>query len=183
MHLTFITGNPNKAAQLSQWLDHPVEHLKLDLNEIQTTDLNELVTHKAREAYTKLQQPVLVEDTALIFHALGNLPGPFIKFFEKELGLANCCRILDPFSDRSATAIAVYGLCVDGTNVETFWGETKGRIVEHPIGNEGFGWNPIFSPEGSDKTFAQMTMEEVKPYNHRAKATEKLANYLKEHTL
>lgn len=183
MPLTFITSNTNKAAQLSQWLAHPIEHLALDLDEIQTTDLTELVTHKARQAYAQIHQPVLVEDTAVNFNAFGNLPGPFIKFFLQELELEQICRLLDPFADRSATIIAVYGLCQDGDQVEIFRGESTGTIPQHPIGDGGFGWNPIFIPDGSTKSFAQMTTEEVKPFNHRAKATEKLAAYLKQSPL
>lgn len=83
--ITFITGNVSKAEQLARHLDYPVSHEKLDLPEIQSLDLNEIIEQKAKEAYTKIRKPILVEDTSLIFLALGRLPGPLIKWFLTEL--------------------------------------------------------------------------------------------------
>ena len=79
--LTFITGNPNKADQLSRYLSFPVEHVKLDIPEIQSLDLEEVATEKAKAAYAVLGTPVLVEDTSLTFVALSGLPGTLIKWF------------------------------------------------------------------------------------------------------
>jgi non-canonical purine NTP pyrophosphatase (RdgB/HAM1 family) len=174
---TFITGNFNKAKQLSLWLSYPIDHEKLDLVEIQTTNIEELVTHKALSAYALLKKPVLVEDSSLIFHAFGKLPGTFVKFFEKEVGLERLCKMLDPFADRSATASVMYGATVDGVTVDLFLGETSGTISDEPRGSDSFGWNPIFIPEGSNMTYAEMTLEEIKPFSHRAKAIEKLKVY------
>ena len=83
--ITFITGNQKKADYLAQYLGLNIEHVKLDLDEIQSLDLREIVEHKVRQAYAKVGKPVLVEDVSLIFSELGKLPGPFIKFFEQEL--------------------------------------------------------------------------------------------------
>ncbi len=79
--LTFITGNKNKAEQLSQYLSFPVSHFKLEIDEIQSLDLEEVATKKAKAAYVILGTPVLVEDTALTFEALGKLPGTLVKWF------------------------------------------------------------------------------------------------------
>jgi len=83
--ITFITGNQKKADHLSRLIGMGVEHIKLDLDEIQSLSLREVVEHKARQAYEKVRKPVLVEDVALEFEEFGKLPGPFIKFFEKEI--------------------------------------------------------------------------------------------------
>lgn len=84
--ITFITGNQHKADFLAKHLGMPIAHHKLDLDEIQSTDLRVVVEHKAKQAYEILQKPVLVEDAGLTLTALGNLPGPFIKWFVAELG-------------------------------------------------------------------------------------------------
>jgi non-canonical purine NTP pyrophosphatase (RdgB/HAM1 family) len=175
MKVVFITGNENKARQVQEWLGVEVEHVKLELEEMQTLNLEELVRHKARQAFQVLQSAVLVEDTALEFGAMGRLPGPFVKYFEKELGLERMCRMLDGYEDRSAKAVAVFGLCKDGDNVEIFRGEVTGRILENPVRIENsFGWNPIFVPEEAEKCLGQMSLEEMRPYSHRWRALEKL---------
>lgn len=104
MIIIFITGNPAKAKQLARHLEYPVEHKKIDIPEIQSLDLKEIAEHKAQEAYKQIQVPVLVEDTSLVFHALGKLPGPLIKWFLEELDNEGLCRLLDGCKDRSVQA-------------------------------------------------------------------------------
>lgn len=104
---TFVTGNEKKAAYLSTLLGLPVKRHKVDLDELQTTDIDALVSHKARQAYDMLQTPVLVEDQGLSFTALNGLPGPFIKFFVEESGQEALCRMLDGFADRRVCSLRV----------------------------------------------------------------------------
>ncbi|MCR4279164.1 MAG: non-canonical purine NTP pyrophosphatase [Candidatus Zambryskibacteria bacterium] len=179
MSLTFITGNPAKAEQLARHLKYPVEHKKLDILEIQSFDLKEIAEYKAKEAYKQIQGPVLVEDTSLAFHALGKLPGPFIKWFLEELGNEGLCRLLDGYLDRSAQAKVCF--CFhDGSALEVFEGEMNGTIASSPRGERGFGWDPIFIPAGSTKTWGEMDMEEQKETSMRRIALKKLESYLKE---
>src|SRR6478672_6088117 len=100
--LTFITSNPTKAEQLGRHLDFPVQHRNIELAEIQSLNLNEIINHKAYEGYKMIHEPVLVEDTSLVFSALGKLPGPFIKWFLKELGNDGLCKLLNQYPDRTA---------------------------------------------------------------------------------
>ena len=72
--ITFITGNQKKADYLAKYLGFPIEHEKLDLDEIQSLDLREITEHKAKQAYEEMKKPVLVEDVTLEFSALGRLP-------------------------------------------------------------------------------------------------------------
>ncbi len=87
-NLTFITGNAAKATYLQNFFHMPVEHVKLDLKEIQSLDTKEVAEDKARRAYEILQKPVLVEDGSLVFVGMQPLPGPFIKWFYETLGSA-----------------------------------------------------------------------------------------------
>jgi len=175
--IVFITGNQHKADYLAKWLGMPINHQKVDLTEIQSLDLHEVVEHKVREAYRIIQKPVLVEDVSLTFHALGRLPGTLVKWFLEELGNEGLCKLLNGYNDRSATASIMYGL-FDGQTVRMFEAEVLGSIPDKPRGDLGFGWNAIFIPEGTHKTYAEMTDDELEPFSHRAKAIAKLKGFL-----
>ena len=157
----FITGNQHKANYLAKLLDIPLEHRKINLDEIQSVSLEEIVTHKVKQAYEIAKRPVLVEDVALSFSALNGLPGPFVKFFvDADNGLENLCRMLDGFSDRSAVAECVFGY-YDGRRLELFKGRLEGTVPNHPTGEVGFGWDKIFCPDGyNGRTRAEFTPEE-----------------------
>ena len=156
--VTFITGNQKKADLLAKYLGHPIKHVKLDLDEIQSLDLNEIVEHKVKQAYEIVKEPVLVEDIALEFESLGRLPGPFIKFFLAELSFEDICRLVDGKS-RKATARCVTGY-YDGTTLKLFEGALKGEVPEQPEEGSGFGWDPIFIPEGYSKVRSVLSEEE-----------------------
>src|SRR5262249_20796025 len=93
--VTFITGNQGKADYLARYLGHPVDHQKVDVDELQSMDLKVIVEHKVRQAYNIVKSPVLVEDVSLEFKALGGLPGPFIKFFEHSMNYQEICDLLE----------------------------------------------------------------------------------------
>ncbi|MEI6478041.1 MAG: non-canonical purine NTP pyrophosphatase [bacterium] len=175
-NITFITGNTAKAEQLAFHLKAPIAHKKLDLVEIQSLDLEEVVRDKAERAYAIMQSPVLVEDTSLRFSALGRLPGPLIKWFLTDLGNDGLAHLVDG-KDRTATAEVMFGLH-DGTTCHIFTGSKKGRIAEIPRGEKGFGWDPVFIPEGHDKTWAEMTLEEQSETSMRRIALAKLQEFL-----
>ena len=174
---TFVTGNAEKAAQLSRHFSLPVDHKKLDIPEIQAFDVSEVASYKAQKAFEMLGSPVLVEDTALTFNALGKLPGPFVKWFLESVGNEGMAKILDGFSDRTARAEVCFALC-DGTGVNLFTGEIQGQIAPSPRGEKGFGWDPIFIPEGYDQTWGEMTVDEQNATSMRKIALKKLKAFL-----
>lgn len=159
-NITFITGNQNKADYLAKYLGFTISHKKLDLVEIQSLDIKQVVEHKVLEAYKIFGSPVLVEDVALEFKALGRLPGTFIKFFMSELSFESICRMLDKM-DRSATAKSAYAY-YDGFNLQIFESSLIGSIAEHPKGTNGWGWDQIFIPEGYSRTRAELDEAEDK---------------------
>jgi non-canonical purine NTP pyrophosphatase (RdgB/HAM1 family) len=177
-NITFITGNAAKAEQLGRHLEHPVAHKKLDLPEIQSLDLHEIIEHKTREAFKQVGGTVLVEDTSLTFKALGKLPGPLIKWFLTELNNEGLCKILNPYEDRTAVAEVCFGL-YDGGELKIFEGQTEGMIADVPRGERGFGWDPVFIPKGSEKTWGEMDVDEQKSTSMRRIALLKLEEYLK----
>ncbi|RYX78684.1 non-canonical purine NTP pyrophosphatase [bacterium] len=162
----FITGNQHKADYLVKTLGMELPYQKVELEEIQSISLEEIVEHKVKQAYQIIGRPVLVEDVALKFTALGGLPGPFIKFFiESPDGLEKLCRMLDSFKDRTARAECVFGY-YDGTHLKLIRGGLDGSIAEHPRGENGFGFDKVLQPIGyGGKTRAELNGEDdIKTY-------------------
>ncbi len=177
MDITFVTGNKKKVSELNRILDTDFAHTALDLPEIQSLDLEEVVQAKAKAAYAKLGTPVVVEDTSLTFNALGKLPGTFIKFFAQELDYDGLCQLLEGKEDRSAVVRACIAL-YDGTDMHVFAGECNGTIAYTPHEGEGFGFDCIFIPEGYGKTWSEMDNDVKDSMSHRARALQKFAAYL-----
>lgn len=174
--ITFITGNQNKADYLSKFLDYPVDHVKLDLDELQSLDLKKIVEHKVKQAYELIHKPVIVEDVSLGFKALGGLPGPFIKFFVENMSLEDICKLLDN-KNRNATAGCVVGY-YDGKDMKLFEGCLDGEISIKPEGENGFGWDKIFIPEGYKVTRASLNKEDDRITYLKIKPLDKLKAYL-----
>lgn len=174
--ITFITGNPDKAEHLKDYFHFPVNCLNLDLAEIQSLDLEKVVTDKAKRAYRVTGKPVFVEDVSLVFNALNKLPGPLIKWFFESLDNKGLCDLLNQYKDRSAFAEVQFALCDKG-EVTIFKGSTHGRIANSPRGNNGFGWDPIFIPDGCERTWAEMSSEEKNINSMRKIALEKAKEY------
>ena len=172
----FVTGRPEKAREAKR-LGFRFERVSLDLPELQALDPAEVVEAKAREAYVRVGKPVLVEDSGLAIRAWGGFPGALVKWLEKTAGLAGIARMLDAFSDRSATATCAVAY-FDGSKILWGRGEVSGSIATAPRGSNGFGWDSLFIPEDSDRTFAEMTAEEKDAVSHRRRAWEALARRL-----
>jgi XTP/dITP diphosphohydrolase len=174
-NMLFITGNRDKVRELEDILGQKLETSNLDLPEIQAIDPEEVATYKAQNAYNLLDKPVLVEDTGLAFAEMKGLPGALIKFF-LLLPLKQITGMIK--ENRVATGKTVLAYC-DSNGVRLFAGETKGIIAREPKGEMGFGWDAIFIPDGSTKTFAEMNLMEKNAFSMRYKAAEKLRAFLK----
>ncbi|KAL7004777.1 nucleoside triphosphate pyrophosphohydrolase ham1 [Cystobasidiomycetes sp. EMM_F5] len=176
----FVTGNANKLKEVKAILQAgsspvDVQSKDLDLPEIQGSN-NEVALAKVKAA-----AELLKEDTALGFKAMNGLPGPFIKFFLKELGHQGELSLNDMlkgFPNNEATAVCTFGYCSGpGAEPTLFVGETDGRIVP-ARGPSNFGWDPVFEVEGTGLTYAEMPSEQKNTLSHRYKALDKLREYL-----
>jgi len=175
--ITFITGNPHKAEQLSKYLDIPVLHKKVDLTEVQSLDLSEIITNKVKEAYQNTGTPVIVDDVSLMINSMGRLPGPFIKFFLSELSTAGICNLVSNLKDVSAKAEICIGY-YDGKHLEICVGIVEGMIAKKPKGTNGFGFDAIFIPKGYTQTRAEMSETDYDNTSPRKLALDKLKVYL-----
>jgi len=133
-------------------------------------------------AWERLRRPVLVEDSGLEILAWGGFPGALVKWLEKSAGLEAIVRMLEAFPDRRARAVCVVA-CFDGVELATARGVTEGAIAPAPRGAGGFGWDPIFVPRGSEKTFAELPPLEKDAVSHRGRAWTAMAEKLKERGL
>ena len=178
-----VTQNKHKYLEAKSILrEAGIELRMLDQKkeEIQSPDVEEIALHAARKAHKNTGLPVIVDDTALYIQSLNGFPGPFASYVYKTIGLKGILKLLEDKEDRRAcfkTSIALVS-----KNMEiTFNGETCGIITRSPLGDKGFGYDPIFMPEGATKTYAQMSIEEKNKYSHRSKALRKMIAWLKNH--
>lgn len=175
----FVSSNAGKAREVAAILGFPLERLEADVPEIQTLDVSEVVQEKAIAAFGLAGRPVLVEDTGLYIMALEGLPGALVKWFLATVGPAGVCAMLPPDATRTAiarTAVALH----DGNEVTVITGEVPGQITTSPRGTHGFGWDPIFQPDGAAGTFAELSQDEKNRYSMRRAALEQLRAVLEE---
>jgi non-canonical purine NTP pyrophosphatase (RdgB/HAM1 family) len=173
----FVTSNENKLREANKILNLNLLNAKLEIPEIQSLEVKDIIVDKAKKAYEMLQKPVLVEDTGLYINKLNGFPGALVKWVLKGIGAKGICNLLTNQTDRSAYAKT--GLCIyDGSSLKTFYGRVDGTITEEPKGTTRFGWDIIFQPKGYDATFAQMTEEEKNKISMRAKAFAQLKDHL-----
>lgn len=171
----FVTGNADKLRELRAILPASIKlsaH-KLDLPEIQSMDSEEIVRDKLERAYREVGKPVIVDDVAAELAHLNGLPGPFIKYFEKKLGKGALWQLVKQADDKSVLIICTMGY-FDGQTYHIVRGKVRGQVVE-PRGQNGFGFDYVFVPEGETRTTAEMSFDEKNQISHRALAAKELA--------
>lgn len=163
-----VTGNPSKLAEARR-LFPDLESVPIDLPEIQSLDLREVLRHKARAAAERVDRPVIVEETGLELAALGGFPGPLVKWMLEAIGPEGIARVVSHEGDRRATARCAL-LYLDGDTEVIAEGQTHGELVLPARGDQGFGWDPVFRPEGSEHTYGEMSPDEKDAISHRGRA-------------
>ncbi len=165
----FVTGNPGKLAEARRLCGPALAAVDLDLPEIQSLDLRAVVEEKARAAWELLRRPLVVEETGLELAALGGFPGPLVKWMLQAVGAEGMARAALALGDARATArcLLVYR---DGERAVMGEGATHGRLVLPPRGEGGFGWDPVFLPEGEARTYGELTAAEKDALSHRGRA-------------
>jgi len=188
MQLVFATNNPNKLREINHILGNSFQLLSLndlkienDIPENEPT-LEGNALHKARHINRLVNMDVFADDTGLEIDALDGRPGVHSARFAGEAKDSNdnidkVLGLLGSESDRRARFRTVIALIIDGREF-LFDGRAEGRIIYEKRGNEGFGYDPVFVPEGETRTFAEMPLSEKNLISHRARAFEKLRIFL-----
>jgi inosine triphosphate pyrophosphatase len=174
--LRFATSNEDKIREFRELLGVAIEPVTIEFDELQSTNLETVVRHKLAQAVAKGRGPVLVEDTSLRFLAWGALPGPLIKHFVDNMGLIGLIDALSPSRNWAAEAACGIGY-YDGKEAHYFEGRVPGMAVL-PMGERGWGWDPIFRPHGSGRTYSEMTADEKHKRSMRGLALSRLAEFL-----
>lgn len=198
MELVFVTGNVNKMREIDDLLG---DYFKLrnlndlgfygDIPEIYPT-IEENASAKASYIYERFNVDCFADDTGLEVESLNNWPGVYSARFaeieenisfenKQELTEANIQKLLSSLKDknsRKARFRTVISLILKGEE-SRFEGTVNGEITHDKRGIEGFGYDPVFVPDGYDQTFAEMSLDEKNKISHRAIAFRKLVSFLK----
>ena len=191
--IVFATNNKHKLSELREIMGSEYEILSLsdigcydDIEETAyTIEGNALI--KAHFISDKYGYDCFADDTGLEVEALNGAPGVYSARYagDNHDSVANMNRLLSELNgieNRKSRFLTVIALVFKGKTI-TFEGIINGNIIDTPMGDNGFGYDPIFVPENCNKTFAQMTSEEKNTMSHRARATKKLIEYLRKELL
>jgi XTP/dITP diphosphohydrolase len=168
----FVTSNPNKAREAAEILGVEMRSVGLDLPELQALDVAQVAVAKAAAARATLgdpDSPVLVEDSGLVIDAWNGLPGALTKWFLRSVGNEGLLKMLSGEENRSARAVCAVAIALADGSVRVFVGEVEGNVAPEPRGSGGFGWDPIFVPEGHTETYAELGPRKH-AVSHRARA-------------
>lgn len=188
MKICFATNNANKLKEVRALLDPQFEVLSLkdigctyDLPENQET-LEGNSLEKSRFVFDNFQIDCFADDTGLEVKYLSGAPGVYSARYagphkSNEDNITLLLQKLEKAEDRSAQFRTVFTLIIKG-QVFQFEGVVKGKIISQKIGNQGFGYDPVFVPLGYEQTFAEMSMTEKGKISHRGIATRKLVDFL-----
>jgi XTP/dITP diphosphohydrolase len=191
MKLIFATNNQHKVEEIQAAIGHILEVISLaaagihaDIPEPHDT-LEENAQEKSRYIHRLTGLNCFSEDTGLETDALHGEPGVKSARYagENKDFTANIQKLLSKLgttTQRTARFRTVISLIWEGRE-HLFEGVCEGRIIDEPRGEQGFGYDPVFLPEGSTRTFAEMSIEEKNGYSHRKKAADKLVLFLQQY--
>ena len=172
--LFFVSSNNHKYQEAKKILDSfgiSLGFLKSDLKEIQSNSLNDIALVKAKDAFSKFKKPIIVEDDGLFIDSLNSFPGPYSSYVFKTIGNEGILDILK--SKRKAKFVSIITYC-DKTKLQSFNGKLDGSISKLQKG-KGWGYDPIFIPNNSEKTFAEL--DNKNELSHRYKALRKFSKW------
>lgn len=188
MQLVSATNNPNKIKEIKQLLPHSIQLLSLveigcneDIPETSETIAGNAL-QKARYVFEKYGYNCFADDTGLEIESLNGEPGIYSARYagpqrDANDNMSKVLINLKDITNRKANFKTVIALIIDGKET-LFEGIAKGEITQEKSGSEGFGYDPIFKPEGCDITFSEMNLNEKNKISHRAKAVKQLSSYL-----
>lgn len=180
----FATSNVNKfneARMVFAGYKIAVGMLRVKTLEVQSETLEEIAKTSAIEAFRHCHLPVIVEDAGLFIDALNGFPGPYAAYAYKTIGNSGLLKLMENIENRKARFQSAIAYCSSELKSPIhFGGEVLGEITKKERrGNDesGFGFDPIFKPTNSAKTFAEMLIAEKNKHSHRAKALRSFAEW------
>jgi XTP/dITP diphosphohydrolase len=178
--LTVVTHNPGKVREFRAGLAAlplDLHHLDRTYHELQADTLEEVASFGLQELANEVAGDFCLEDSGLFIDALAGFPGVYSAYVHKTVGLSGVLKLLRGSDDRRARFASVIALSWDG-ETHLFRGDVRGSITRAPRGAQGFGYDPIFVPEGGRKAFGELPLADKMAFSHRGRALAKLAEFL-----
>jgi XTP/dITP diphosphohydrolase len=176
--IAFVTSNKHKFSEAKSILKAygvKIEPLNLNIDEIRSESCRKVAENAAKAAFAIARRPLFVEDAGLFVDALEGFPGAFSAWAYGKIGNAGLLRLLEGERNRRAKFKSAIAYC-DGSTSKSFEAECVGAISRRIAGGRGFGYDPVFIPAGSRRTFAEAP-EEKQKLSHRRIALEKFARW------
>ena len=178
----FITSNKGKFKEAKAQIEplgFELVQEKIDYPEIQADSLDEVALFGMDHLSEVVKGDFLIEDSGLFITALGGFPGVYSAYVIDTLGNPGILRLMGDREDREAVFRSCFGYYSTAKGATVVSGECKGTISREERGSGGFGYDPIFIPEGHERTFAEMPVEEKNSISHRGRAMTALVGLLK----
>ncbi|MDH7507127.1 MAG: XTP/dITP diphosphatase [Candidatus Thermoplasmatota archaeon] len=182
----FITSNKGKALEAKEKfssININVVQKNLGYHEIQADFLEDVAFYGAEDVKKRFKKPFFLEDAGLFVDALNGFPGVYSAYVYYTIGCNGILKLLEGLDDekRKACFKSVIAYGQPSKKPLIFTGKCYGRISKKTQGTRGFGFDPIFIPDGEKKTFAEMETNEKNRFSHRGKSLEKLINFFINH--
>ena len=177
--LLFLTSNEgkyNEASFIMNMFGIKLVWRKTEKMEVQSDDVETVALEAAKAATIYESSPFIIEDDGLFIDCLNGFPGPYSSYVLIKLGLKRVLKLIE--DDRRARFKSAVALHLAGRFM-IFTGIAEGTISFAKKGDLGFGYDPIFIPDGAKRTMAEMTVMEKSTISHRGKSFTSLAGYLK----
>ncbi len=175
--LFFASSNENKFQEAERILSNSgvqINFYKTILEEIQSNDLNDIAEKKAINAYDLIQKPVIIEDDGLFINSLNGFPGPYSSYAYDTIGNKGIMSLLENSQTRDANFVSIIAYCDNDYDVKLFESSIPGKISS-VIEKGGWGYDPIFIPNGESKTYANVSDKDK--FSHRSAALTKFSNW------
>ena len=175
--LFFVSSNTHKFTEAQRILSNlglNISLFKTTLEEIQSNSLSEIATRKALDAYSKVQKPVIIEDDGLFIDSLNGFPGPYSSYTYDTIGNKGIMSLLEKIESRNAKFVAIIAYCNGVDDVKLFESSIPGKISSI-IEQGGWGYDPIFIPDGESKTYANVSDKDK--FSHRSAALKKFSDW------
>ncbi|MEA3017068.1 MAG: XTP/dITP diphosphohydrolase [Sphingomonadales bacterium] len=175
--IAICTSNRGKIREFERMLKRELDPIALAIDEVQALDTESVCRAKAGAAYGLIGRPVLVDDTGFELPALGKFPGALVTWVIESGGTSMLHRMLPPGVPPRAVAVTSIGFA-DCRGVNVFTGRVEGDVVPEPRGTNGFGFDDVFVPQGTQSTFAEMSDVEKDAISPRRIALDALRAHL-----
>ena len=175
--LFFVSSNENKFQETERILSNlgvKINFSKTTLEEIQSSSISEIAEQKAISAYKLIQKPVIIEDDGLFIDSLNGFPGPYSSYVYDTIGNKGIMNLLENSEFRDAEFVSIIAYLDDNDGVKLFESSIPGKISS-VIEKGGWGYDPIFIPDGESKTYANVSDKDK--FSHRSAALTKFSNW------